>query len=60
MLSAIISLEVVKCTGKYRPINTPFVVDWYSKISFEVKKKIDNQIINIIDTNALQKLAQLQ
>jgi hypothetical protein len=60
MFAAILSLEVVKCTGKYRPIKSPFVVDWYSKISFEVKKKVDSQMINIIDTNTLQKLAQLQ
>lgn len=39
MLSAIMSLEVVKCTGKYRPINSPLVIDWSNKLSFEVKKK---------------------
>jgi len=60
MLAAIASLEVVKCTGKYRPINSPLVLDWSNRISFEVKKKIDNQILNIIDTITLQKLAQLQ
>lgn len=60
MLSAIMSLEVVKCTGKYRPINSPLVLDWSTKLSFEVKKKTDNQIVNIIDTITLQKLAQLQ
>ena len=39
MFSAIISLECVKCTGKYRPIKSPFLVDWYDRISFEAKKK---------------------
>ena len=60
MLSAIASLEVVKCTGKYRPINSPLVFDWSNKLSFEVKKKVDNKIMNIIDTVTLQKLAKLQ
>jgi hypothetical protein len=40
MLAAMMSLEVVKCTGKYRPVNSPFVIDWSNKISFEVKKKV--------------------
>ena len=40
MLAAITSLEVVKCTGKYRPISSPLVIDWSNKISFEVKKKV--------------------
>jgi hypothetical protein len=39
-MAATISLEVVKCTGKYRPINSPLVIDWSNKISFEVKKKV--------------------
>lgn len=60
MLAAIASLEVVKCTGKYRPVNSPLVFDWSNKLSYEVKKKVDNQILNIIDTTTLQKLAQLQ
>ena len=60
MFSAILSLEVVKCTGKYKPIKTPFFVDWYNVINFETKKKLPDQLINIIDTNTLQKLASLQ
>lgn len=59
-MAATISLEVVKCTGKYRPINSPLVIDWSKKISFEVKKKVENTITNIIDTNTLDKLSQLQ
>lgn len=34
LFAAVLSLEAVKCTGKYRPIKSPFVIDWYSKISF--------------------------
>ena len=60
MLSAVMSLEVVKCTGKSRPINSPLVLDWSNKLSFEVKKKQEGQVVNIIDTITLQKLAQLQ
>lgn len=60
MLSAILSLECVKCTGKYKPIKSPFLVDWYDKIAFEVKKKSESQFINIMDTSTLQKLASLQ
>ncbi len=60
LFSAIMSLEVVKCTGKYKPIKTPFFVDWYKLINFETKKKIPDQMINIIDTSTLQKLAALQ
>jgi hypothetical protein len=60
LLAATISLEVVKCTGKYRPINSPLVIDWSSKITFEVKKKVEGTITNIIDTSTLEKLAQLQ
>lgn len=60
MLAATISLEVVKCTGKYRPITSPLVIDWSGKITFEVKKKMENQINNIIDSSTLEKLAQLQ
>lgn len=60
LLAATISLEVVKCTGKYRPINSPLVIDWSTKITFEVKKKVENGITNIIDTSTLEKLAQLQ
>jgi hypothetical protein len=50
----------VKCTGKYRPIASPFLIDWYSKLMFEAKKKIDGQFFNIIDTNTLEKLVKLQ
>lgn len=60
LLAATVSLEVVKCTGKYRPINSPFVIDWSSKISFEVKQKVGNNMMNIIDTSTLEKLAELQ
>lgn len=60
LFSAIMSLQVVKCTGKYKPIKTPFFVDWYKLINFETKKKIPDQMINIIDTSTLQKLAALQ
>lgn len=50
----------MKCTGKYRPISTPYTVDWYSKFSFEAKKRIDGQFFNIIDTNTLEKLVKMQ
>lgn len=60
MFAAIVSLEVVKCTGKYRPVKSPFMVDWYGKIGFESKKKVEGTIVNIIDTHTLQKLSQLQ
>lgn len=40
MFAAIISLEVVKCTGKYKPVKSPLIVDWYGKVSYEVKKKV--------------------
>lgn len=53
LLAATISLEVVKCTGKYRPISSPLVIDWSNKITFEVKKKVENGITNIIDTGTL-------
>lgn len=60
LLAATLTLECVKCTGKYRPIASPFLIDWYSKFSFEAKKKIDGQFFNIIDTNTLEKLVKLQ
>ena len=34
MLAAIASLEVVKCTGKYRPVNSPLVYDWSNRLSY--------------------------
>jgi hypothetical protein len=60
MMAATLTLECIKCTGKYRPIVTPYIVDWYDKFSFEAKKKIEGQFFNIIDTNTLEKLIQLQ
>lgn len=47
------SLECVKCTGKYKPIKSPFMIDWYDNITFEVKKKVEGQFLNIIDTSTL-------
>jgi hypothetical protein len=60
MLAATLTLECVKCTGKYRPIATPYIVDWYGKLTFETKKKLEGQFFNIIDTNTMEKLARLQ
>ena len=60
MFAAILTLECVKCTGKFRPINSPFFFDSYNKFSFEAKKKVEGQFFNIIDTNTMEKLVKLQ
>lgn len=60
MLAAMLTLECVKCTGKFRPIASPFIFDAYSKFRFESKTKLEGQPFNIIDTNTLEQLARLQ
>jgi hypothetical protein len=59
-MAAIVSLECVKKTGKYTPLPTPYFVNWYDKISFEIKKKVEGQYLNIIETDLLEKMSKLQ
>lgn len=60
MFAAILTLECVKCTGKYRPITSPFFFDCYNKFPFESKKKVEGEFLDIIDTTTLAKLVKLQ
>jgi hypothetical protein len=59
-MAAIVSMECVKRTGKYTPLPTPYFINWYDKISFEIKKKIEGQYYNIIETDILDKMSKMQ
>lgn len=59
-MAALVSIEVVKKTGKYMPLHTPYFVNWYDKISYEIKKKIEGQYYNIIETDILDQMTKLQ
>jgi hypothetical protein len=50
----------VKRTGKYTPLPTPYFINWYDKISFEIKKKIEGQYYNIIETDIVDKMSKMQ
>lgn len=60
LMAAVVSLEVVKKTGKYTPLPTPHFVNWYDKVSYEIKKKIEGQYYNIIETDILEQMTKLQ
>jgi 3-deoxy-D-arabino-heptulosonate 7-phosphate (DAHP) synthase len=60
LMAAIVSMECVKRTGKYTPLPTPYFINWYDKISFEIKKKIEGQYYNIIETDIVDKMSKMQ